>query len=236
MSPVTQPEHGTLAGIVIANPSAAAVFERRGLDYCCQGRRSLAEACADAGIDAADVAAELASMGQAAVAVALPADVPGLIEHIVDTHHVYLREHLPRLRDLMDKVIAAHAAVHPEVRPVSALLAEITDDLMPHLLKEEQVLFPISLELARATGPTAFHCGSVRNPISVMLMEHDRVGELLAALRHATEGYTPPADACPTWHALYAGLAELEADTHRHVHAENNVLFPMVVALESALG
>ena len=235
MSPVTRPDDSSIAAMVIANPAAALVFERHGIDYCCRGRRTLAEACADSGVDAAVLAAEVAGLGSDS-AVALPDDVAGLIDHIVVSHHVFLRDTLPRLRELMDKVVAAHGAAHPEVQRVSTLLTEIDDDLMPHLLKEEQILFPISLELLRATGPTEFHCGSVRNPISVMLMEHDRVGELLAALRDATDAYTPPADACPTWHALYTGLAELEADTHRHVHAENNVLFPMVVAAETALG
>ena len=91
-------------------------------------------------------------------------------------------------------------------------------------------------ELATATAPPAFHCGTLRNPISVMLREHDRAGELLATLRRLTDGYQPPADGCASYHALYAGLAELEADTHLHVHKENNLLFPAVVALEQQLG
>ncbi len=226
----------TVADIVIANPSAARVFERHGIDYCCHGRRPLAEACAEAGVAQADVEAELANLDPAPAAAALPADIGGLIGHIVASHHVYLRTALPRLRDLMDKVVNAHSAAHPEVRVVSGVLTEITDDLLPHLLKEERILFPLAIELLGAVGATEFHCGSVRNPISVMHMEHDRVGELLASLRFRTDGYQPPADACPTWHALYAGLAELEADTHQHVHLENNVLFPKIVELEARLG
>ncbi len=118
---------------------------------------------------------------------------------------------------------------------MAATLAELTADLLPHLMKEEKILFPLAIELLGAIEATAFHCGSVQNPIRVMFAEHDRAGELLATLRHLTGGYEPPSDACPTWRTLYAGLAELEADTHQHVHLENNVLFPEIMALERAL-
>ena len=100
------------------------------------------------------------------------------------------------------------------------------------MLKEERVLFPMIRELATRGEPTTFHCGTVRNPISVMLREHDRAGDLLARMRELTQGYVPPADGCASFEACYRGLAELEADTHLHIHKENNLLFPMVVRLE----
>ena len=224
----------TVADLVIANPATARVFERHGIDYCCHGQRPLDEACADAGVAEADVRAEIDALALAA-APPLPDDVAGLIGMIVATNHTFLRRSLPRLGELMGKVVVAHADRHPEVHTVAATLAEVTDDLLPHLVKEERVLFPLAIELLGQVEATSFHCGSVVNPIRVMHVEHDRVGELLATLRHLTDGYTPPADACPTWHALYAGLAELEADTHQHVHLENNVLFPRIIALEAAL-
>lgn len=211
--------------------SPARAFERHGIDYCCHGQRSLAEACAEAGLDVEAIEAELAAVPPAAdAAEPVPDDVATLIGLIVARHHTYLRRELPRLADLMAKVVDAHGSAHPEVHAVAATLGEITSDLVPHLMKEERVLFPLTIELLGAVEPTAFHCGSVRNPIGVMHAEHDRVGELLATLRVQTGGYEPPADACPTWRALYAGLAELEADTHRQVHLENNVLFPKIVA------
>ena len=225
----------TVADLVIAAPATARVFERHGLDYCCHGRRSLTEACTDAGVSVATVLADLDAVTDDAPA-ALPTDgVGGLIDHIVSNHHTYLRRELPRLADLMGKVVAAHGDSHPEVHRVAATLAELTADLLPHLMKEEKILFPLAIELLGAIEATAFHCGSVQNPIRVMFAEHDRAGELLATLRHLTGGYEPPSDACPTWRTLYAGLAELEADTHQHVHLENNVLFPEIMALESAL-
>jgi regulator of cell morphogenesis and NO signaling len=225
----------TLADYVTANPSTARVFERYGLDYCCHGNRSLDDACTEAGLDPSALEAELE---QTPETVTTPATetVASLIGHIVATHHTYLRRELPRLADLMAKVVAAHGERHPEVADVQATLAELTDDMFPHLVKEERVLFPLTIELLGAVAAIEVHCGSVANPIAVMHAEHDRVGELLAALRHQTGGYLVPDDACPTWRALYAGLAELEQDTHAHVHLENNVLFPKIIALEAALG
>lgn len=225
----------SLAEYVIENPNTARVFERHGLDYCCHGGRSLADACGAAGLDPVELAAELAQVDAAASPV--PGDtVASLIGHVLTTHHTYLRRELPRLADLMTKVVTAHVERHPEVADVQVTLAEITDDLLPHLLKEERILFPLAIELLGAVAPTDFHCGSVNNPIRVMHAEHDRVGELLATLRDQTGGFQVPEDGCPTWRALYAGLAELEHDTHTHVHLENNVLFPKITALESALG
>lgn len=224
-----------VADIVVTNPAAARVFEQHRIDYCCHGRRPLAEACADAGLDPADVIAELERLDDTVIETAPTDDVAALIGHIVTTHHTNLRRELPRLGELMANVVAAHRAAHPEVHEVAGLLRELTDDLLPHLAKEEQVLFPLTIQLLGAVEPTEFHCGSVINPIRVMHAEHDRAGELLAALRHHTNDHTPPPDACPTWRALYAGLAELEADTHRHVHLENNVLFPAITALEQRL-
>lgn len=229
------PTAQTVADLVIATPATARVFERHGIDYCCHGRRSLNEACADAGVPVDTVLADLDAVA-AADAAPLPTNgIGGLIDHIVSNHHTYLRRELPRLAELMGKVVAAHGDAHPEVHQVSATLAELTADLLPHLMKEEKVLFPLAIELLGAIEATAFHCGTVQNPIRVMFAEHDRAGELLATLRHLTGGYTAPDDACPTWRALYAGLAELESDTHHHVHLENNILFPEIIAVESAL-
>jgi regulator of cell morphogenesis and NO signaling len=118
---------------------------------------------------------------------------------------------------------------------VKVTFTALRDDLEPHLMKEERVLFPMIRELADATTAPTFHCGSVANPIRMMLLEHDRAGELLAELRDITNEFQPPEDGCASYQALYHGLAEIEADTHLHVHKENNVLFPAVLALEDAL-
>lgn len=228
----------TVADVVIANPAAARVFERHGIDYCCNGQRPLVEACRAAGVEMGVVQTELAAVraaGSADETLVPPNDVGALIAHILATHHTYLRRELPRLNALMSKVVDAHSEAYPELSDVAVTLDELTADLLAHLMKEEKVLFPLVIELLGAVELPTFHCGSVANPLRMMYLEHDRAGELLATLRDRTNGYDAPEDACPTWRALYEGLADLEVDTHTHVHLENNLLFPQISALESAL-
>lgn len=224
----------TLADLVTERPTLAATFDRLGLDYCCGGQRSLAEAVREAGFDVDATLAELESVHDAPASQEWEG-MAGLVDHLESTHHAYLNEALPRLDALAQKVCTVHSVRHAELARVAELVAEIRDDLEPHLVKEERVLFPMIRELADAAVAPSFHCGSLQNPISVMLREHDAVGEILAQLRAATDGYRVPDDGCASYTALYEGLAELESDTHLHVHKENNLLFPAVVAAEQAL-
>jgi regulator of cell morphogenesis and NO signaling len=157
------------------------------------------------------------------------------VDYIEATHHQYLHAELPRISALADKVVAVHGRRHPELAGVHATYEALRADLEPHLHKEEVVLFPMIRQLDAATDTPSFHCGTIRNPIGVMLMEHDRAGDLLARLRHLTDGYRAPDDACASYRALYEALATLEADTHAHVHKENNVLFPAVLEREARL-
>jgi len=222
----------TLADVVTEEPGAARVLEGFGLDYCCGGRRTLADACGREGVDpnrVLDALGDLAPGPEPDWAQMAPEE---LVDHLETTHHAYLHAELPRLHALVDKVTGVHGVRHAELVDVRAAFAALRDDLEPHLQKEERILFPLIRELATATAPPSFPCGTLANPISVMLAEHDRAGELLATLRRMTDGYQPPADGCASYRALYAGLAELEADIHLHVHKENNLLFPAVVILE----
>jgi len=224
----------TLAEAVNAFPPLAREFERRGLDYCCGGRRTIGDACTSIGLDPDVVVAELSRVDAATDGrgwSTMAADV--LVDHIEVTHHRYLWDEMPRVTSLLAKVVSVHGARHPELTEIAECFAEVRADLEPHMMKEERVLFPMIRELATSTGVPAFHCGSLRNPISVMLSEHDAVGELLARLRRLTDGYTPPADGCASYVACFTAMAELEADTHLHIHKENNVLFPMVVQMEA---
>jgi regulator of cell morphogenesis and NO signaling len=213
---MTDVQDRSLGDIVAANPSAARVFERHGIDYCCGGGRSLVEACADRGVDASVVGRELD---------ALPTDDPpawaglepsALADHIVATHHAYLHQELPLLDALAGKVAAVHGRRHPELAEVARLVTLLRADLEPHLRTEEGVLFP------------AIRAGVVALDLGDVLDEHGRAGELLAGLRAATAGYAVPADGCASYASLYERLRALEADTHEHVHKENNVLFPAV--------
>jgi regulator of cell morphogenesis and NO signaling len=225
----------TLGDLVTEHPDLARELDRRGIDYCCGGHRTLHEASRGAGLDPAAVAGELAAAtatagdGEAEWASMGAAE---LVDHILATHHRYLWDELPRLSELAGRVAQVHGAHHPELGEVRALVDELRADLEQHMAKEEQVLFPRIRELATTGTMTAFHGGSLASPISVMLLEHARAGALLARLRAVTRGYRVPSDGCASYRACYDGLAALEADTHLHVHKENNVLFPEVVRLE----
>ncbi len=224
----------TLAEAVNAFPQLAREFERRGLDYCCGGRSTLGEACAMTGLDPEATIAELsaaATTSGSAEWTTMTADV--LVDHLEATHHRYLRGEMPRVTALVDKIVSVHGARHPELVEVASCFAHVCADIEPHMVKEERMLFPMIRELVTSTGMPSFHCGSLRNPISVMLSEHDAVGSLLARLHRLTNGYTPPADGCASYAACFTAMAELEADTHLHIHKENNVLFPLVVQLEA---
>ena len=222
----------TLAEIVTAQPAAARILERHQLDYCCGGTQRLRTACDAAGVDPDNVLAELATLTPQAEPDWATMAPTLLVDHLEATHHAYLHTEFPRLSALAEKVVGVHGSRHPELANVRAAYEELRADLEPHLTKEERVLFPMIRDLARSTFAPDFPCGSLQNPIRVMLTEHDRAGEVLARLRALTAGYATPADGCASYHALYEGLQELETDTHLHIHKENNVLFPAVIALE----
>lgn len=229
----------TVAQFVTERPARARVFEQFGIDYCCGGRTPLSRACAEKGLDVATVLRGLRASDEAAPGESerdfSKASMTELADHIVETHHVYLRRELPRLASMADKVVQAHSERHPELLALRETLGLLKNELESHMLKEEQILFPMIRQLESATVLPDFHCGSVNGPIGVMEHEHDNAGDALARMRDLTGGYAPPGDACNTYRALLAGLAELEADTHRHIHKENNILFPKAVAAEAAL-
>jgi regulator of cell morphogenesis and NO signaling len=226
----------SLAELVTARPARSAVLERFGLDYCCGGQRTLAAAVSEQGLDLRVVVAALDGLPtEASSADWAQLDMGALAEHIVATHHAYLDEVLPRVDALAAKVAGVHGERHPELGEVRRLVAELRADLEPHLRKEERILFPSIRRLALATEVPQFPFGSIGNPITVMGTEHDRAGELLATLREVSGGYHVPDDGCASYQALYRTLAEIEADTHLHVHKENNVLFPAARAAEAAL-
>jgi regulator of cell morphogenesis and NO signaling len=223
---MTEVSECSLGDIVATNPAAARALDAHGLDYCCHGNATLAQACADAGIDAAAIAdeiAELAGVDDAWTAL----DPPVLADHIVDAHHAYLFAELPRVDALSARVLGAHGERHPELHEVRRLVVELRADLEPHMMKEERVLFPAIRALWR--GRTEFPFGSIANPIRMMITEHGRVGQLLADLRTATGGYVVPSDGCASYRSLYERLESIEHDTHVHIHKENHVLFDAVL-------
>ncbi len=225
-----------LGDLVNRDPTLAPRLEAMNLDYCCGGAQSLAEACFSNGLVLDDVLARLEGVSTAVPEEWATMGVEDLVDHIERTHHTYLRAALPRLTELTDRVLEVHGSIHPELAEVAALVRELRADLEPHLMKEEQILFPMIRQLCASDTVPTFHCGSLQNPIHMMELEHDRAGELLARLRAVTTAHPVPADGCAAYQALYQGLAELEADTHLHIHKENNLLFPAVVAEEARRG
>jgi regulator of cell morphogenesis and NO signaling len=234
--------HETPVGALVAERlGRAQVFDRLGIDYCCHGSTSLGEACSERSLDLGRVIAEIAESDKQAVNessgsidyAAMTASE--LAEDIVRTHHAFLRRELPRLCDLADKVLAAHGAGHPELSALRETLAGLRQELESHMFKEECVLFPLIGQLEAAKVPFPIHCGTVENPIRVMEHEHDTAGLALRRIRELTGDLKAPADACTSFKAFYEGLAGLESDLHRHIHKENNILFPRAAALEAAL-
>jgi regulator of cell morphogenesis and NO signaling len=220
--------------IALENPASARVFESLGIDYCCGGKVSPNDACMKANLAPETVLQLLENLKNAAAGaepeIWVGAPFAELTGHIVAEHHGYIRNNAPRLLALLQKVDARHGAAHPEIAAIQDLFVEMHRELVTHMLKEEQVLFPYLCSMdtavrARHTPPQAFF-GSVQNPIAHMLTDHDAAGDVLERMSALSNGYRPPPDACPTYTALYHGLAEFERDLHRHVHLENNILFP----------
>ncbi len=229
----------SVGGLVVEHPGRARVFERWGIDYCCGGKRSLRQACVDGGIDEQRLLDDLQvadAQGRDEAGEAEAWDTMGrLVDNIVQTHHVFLRRELPRLTALMAKVRSVHGERHPELSELQEIFLGLVGELESHMAKEEQVLFPMLKRMDHADTLPEFHCGSVRNPISVMEYEHDQAGEALARMRELTGDYEVPDDGCESYQVLLDGLQELEADLHQHIHKENNILFPMAQAREAEL-
>jgi regulator of cell morphogenesis and NO signaling len=228
----------TLRSIALEKPATIRVFERFHLDYCCGGNRPLAEACAEKGIAMEDVVAALAEAtgSETDEQDFAQATLTALIRHIVHTHHAYVRSELPRLQAMAERVAAKHGPAHPESTSVQRNLAQLAEELNFHLNKEERILFPYIEGLERSqnrdAAPPSACFGSVEGPIQVMINEHEGAATLLSEMRAATHGFVPWAEACPTTVGLYYGLDAFERDLHRHVHLENNLLFPRAIALE----
>jgi regulator of cell morphogenesis and NO signaling len=215
-------------------PISIRVFEAWKIDYCCGGRASLSDACAAAGktVEEFIAAVEAAATVPDNAARDWSSDSLSAVSTcIVDIYHRYTREELATLAPLANKVLSVHGEQRPELAEVVTLVRELTDDMLPHMIKEEQILFPYVEQMEAGNAPPPFF-GTVKNPIRMMMLEHDRVGDLLSQLRKVTGDYSAPSSACFSYRELYRRLAELELRTHEHIHIENNIYFPRAVALE----
>ncbi len=233
----------TVRELALENFAATRVFEKLGIDYCCGGNKSLAEACRAANLSTDQVLDSLEMAEQAAHSAQKDQNwqrepLADLIAHITNTHHKYTREEIARLRPLFDKVCGVHGKKHPELLEMRTSFLNMAEEMRLHMMKEESVLFPCIVRMEEAVLqhepvlPPPF--GSLQNPISMMEHEHDSAGNALRVMREASGGYVAPSGACVSYQALYKALAEFETDMHQHVHLENNILFPRAIAMEPA--
>jgi regulator of cell morphogenesis and NO signaling len=223
-------------------PASTRIFEKLGIDYCCGGGTSLADACAQAGVALDEVLSSLmtnaTSEGDFADEEWHTMSQAELIAHIVEKHHAFTREELERLETLLAKVCGVHGHNHPELFHIQDQFGKLRRDLEPHMLKEESVLFPYIIRMEEAiVGNQALTTppfGKVRNSVRVMMAEHEAAGYILGRIREASSDYTVPADGCISYKTLYSALADFEVDLHQHIHLENNILFPRAVEQENA--
>jgi regulator of cell morphogenesis and NO signaling len=231
----------TVAEIAAGSLGAVRVFERYGIDYCCGGKRPLADVCQSKGLEAASVEKDLleamsADDHQARDWNAAP--LAELIPHIVNRHHEYLRREFPAIGARLEKVYRVYNERYGEALPgLPEAFTGLREELEQHLDKEEAVLFPAILAYEKAANSGASlpvsPFGSVANPIKMMEQEHESAGAALVRIREITGDFSLPDYACVTYKALMSGLRELEQDLHQHIHLENNIVFPRVLKLEA---
>lgn len=232
-------QESIIGEIVKINYKTASLFEANHIDYCCSGEVTLSEACTRAGVDSNQLISQLDVM--------LGQDDPDahyfntmslddLCNYIVRRHHSYVRESIPFLRKNLEKLYQVHGNDHLELLNVIELFNNSADNLIKHMQKEEIVLFPYIVKLVLAvennTQPVTAPFGSVANPIGMMMADHHDEGDRFSEISKLTQQYKYPADACATFMVTYSKLKDFENDLYRHIHLENNVLFPKAILME----
>lgn len=232
----------TLGEIATKDLRKAEIFKKYGLDFCCGGKKTVQEACAEKGIDATRVEEELRKAEVNPATRPLNYDewnLDFLADYIVNTHHSYVRKTLPEIRAFSTKVATVHGSHHPELIAIRQLVEEIYEEMFGHMIKEENILFPFIKQLVSAKNnaqplPSAGF-GTVENPIHMMEHEHEAVGKNLEKIRNLSRNYSLPADACASYSLLYKMMEEFEGDLFIHIHLENNILFPKALQVEKEL-
>src|SRR5690554_407999 len=231
--------NANIGELVARDYRTASVFQSYGIDFCCRGNRSIEEVCSKQDIAADKLINDLvAVVTKNAIANAdyqnWPLDI--LAEHIEKTHHGYVEEKTPVIKQYLDKLCKVHGDRHPELFEITAHFNDSAGALAAHMKKEELILFPFIRKMADAVRHgkklAPAHFGSVENPIAMMHEEHDAEGERFRTIAKLSDNYTPPADACATYRVTFAMLAEFENDLHLHIHLKNNILFPKAIAMQ----
>jgi regulator of cell morphogenesis and NO signaling len=228
--------------IALSSPAARQVLENAGVDYCCGGGKSVHEACLQANVPAEEILKRLHENSKGAGPEEITwssKPLAELTQHIHERHHRYVRETIARVRPLLEKVKTRHGENHCEIAAIEGLFLEVSQEMIMHMQKEEQILFPYIDAIERsANGNVSLErpfFQTVQNPIHAMMKDHDSAGDLVKQIRKASSQYTAPADACASYKALYQELHDFEADLHQHVHLENNILFPRAAEMEAAV-
>ena len=227
-------QNETLASIVKQNHQTVKVLEKYSLDFCCKGKRTLAEACIEKQLPVQDIATELMN-AERKNEKQMPfneMNAEQLISYVLIHHHFYVKQSMPTIFFHIQKVASKHGDRFPYMRNVEQLFAEVMEEMTEHMIKEEKILFPRIKELEANNNFT--NPAFIENPIHVMEADHEHVGNLLYEIRNLTNNYIPPAGACTTFQVCLAELKEFEEDLHQHVHMENNILFPLAQSLATA--
>lgn len=222
----------SVGAIVAEFPGAADIFKKYRIDFCCGGNRQLSAVMAEMKLNGIEVVAEinaaysdLAARREASQGIDWrTAPLTELIDHIIDTHHVYLNRELPKISELVVKILRVHGAGHSELARVHKLFHALKAELESHLIKEEEILFPLIKEYAAAPSDTKL--SRIHQVIDEIESEHTGAGDILKELRTITGQFIAPADGCATYKLAYAKLEELEGDIFQHIHLENNILHP----------
>ena len=235
-----QPANDTPVGQWVAhNPAYAQTFEKLDIDFCCGGKMPLDKACQSKNLDINKVISQL--LQNAAINTDNQIDctkltLVQLCNHIVITHHQFLQEKLPYIKTLIQKVVNAHGSKDPRLEKLLNVFTHCKEELLNHMQKEEQILFPmiLAMEEQKHTKNNQ-HCGNINNPIKMMELEHDDAGVALEKIKLLTDNYQVPSGACQTYRIMLHELEVFEKDMHQHIHKENNILFPAASKYEAKL-
>lgn len=226
-------ENNIIGEVVAQDYRTASVFKKYGIDFCCQGNRTILDACSAKKLDAKSVVSDLNSISNEKSEDSIdyqswPIDL--LVDYIEKKHHRYVEEKIQEIKPYLDKICRVHGDRHPELFEINEHFNASAGELAMHMKKDELVLFPFVRKMAKAKQENlkieAPHFGAVQNPVNKMMHEHTHEGERFRKIEALSNNYTPPEDACNTYRVTFALLKEFEADLHVHIHLENNILFP----------
>jgi regulator of cell morphogenesis and NO signaling len=230
---MTYNENSNIGEVVAQDYKTAVVFKSHNIDFCCNGNRTISDAAEKKKIDVRVLMDELNNIPNSTNESGIdfnswPVDL--LADYIQRIHHTYVNEKLPVLIQLLDKLRKVHGGNHPELYRIYDLFEGAALDLTQHMKKEEMILFPYAREVGKSKKGENQVFASVENPVNVMMHEHENEGDRFREIRDLTNQYTPPADGCTTYRVAFSLLEEFEDDLHKHIHLENNILFPKLVS------